>query len=165
MPPERELSLVQELERPEAALLERRCLGCDRLAADIAESGPVPESESGVKLLRRIGRTAACKGLRPSREEPLEAVEVELAGCEPQAIPGATGLDPLGTERQAEAVNVDLERLSCRSRRRSAPELIDEALAGERLIRVEEQHGQKRALFRRPERDGTLIVGGLDRPE
>ena len=123
-----------------------------------------PQPECGVKLLRRIGRTAACERLRPRRKESLEAVEVELVGRQPQAIPAAAGLDPLGAERLSQAVDVDLERLNCRARRGGAPELIDQALAGERLIGVEEQHGES-ALLPRPERDGSLIVGGLDRPE
>ena len=45
------------------------------------------------------------------------------------------------------------------------PELLDEALARDRLVRVHEEDAEERALFRTAERDYLLAPDDLKRPE
>ena len=46
-----------------------------------------------------------------------------------------------------------------------SPELLDESLARDRLIRMDEEDGEERALFRTAERDYPLAPDDLKRPE
>jgi hypothetical protein len=60
--------------------------------------------------------------------------------------------DPLAPERLAQAVDVDLERLDRRARRRRAPERVDERLARDDVVRAQQEQRKQGALLRPAER-------------
>jgi hypothetical protein len=97
------------------------------------------------------------------RDQPLEALEVELAGLDRDPVAGAVRLDPVGADRLPEAVDVDLQRGRGRCGRLVAPECIDERVAGDDLAGAEEEGREQRALLRRSQRDVTPIGERLER--
>ena len=103
--------------------------------AEIRQRRPSPECERFAKRLCR-GR-----GNLDSRlfSELLEALQVELALFDAKEVARAAGGDPVGAEQLAERVYRHLERVGGLLRRMLAPESVDEALAKDDLVRVEEE--------------------------
>ncbi len=61
---------------------------------------------------------------------------------------------------------MDLERSPGCVGRLLAPQLVDETIARDRLVRVEQEEGKEAALFRASELHvRSLVVHDLDRPE
>src|SRR5919206_4882786 len=121
------------------------------LELQVGERPSAPERERLPELrgspLRRVGRERATALPR----EPLEAVEVELPGVEAQHVAGRPGDDELltrgvGVKRLAQARDVRLQRVCRASGRTRAPELVDQQVAGDDLIRVEQEDREQSAL-------------------
>jgi hypothetical protein len=53
----------------------------------------------------------------------------------------------------------------CRVGRRAVPQLVDQPIAGDRFVGMEQQEREQRSLFRAAERDRTAVLDGLQRPE
>src|SRR5581483_10372271 len=166
VPPEGELDLVSQLERVEVELLESSPLRLrERLAGEVRERRAAPERE---RLADEAGGSLGAAGVElplGSPDELLEALEVELAGLEAQAVGLPARLDPLGAERLPEAVHVDLERGDGRAGRIVAPDQVDEPVARNRLAGAEQERGEHGPLLRPPERDPALVRAGLDRAQ
>jgi hypothetical protein len=60
-------------------------------------------------------------------------------------------------------VDVDLQRLNGRPRRFRAPQRVDERLAGDDLVRAQQQQREQGALLRPAERERAAVYDGLDR--
>jgi hypothetical protein len=60
---------------------------------------------------------------------------------------------------------VHLERGRRGLGRRSVPELVDQAVAGDDPVRVQEQKPEQAALLRAPERNLAPVLDGLERAE
>ncbi len=45
------------------------------------------------------------------------------------------------------------------------PQLVDQAVAGDDLVRVEEEEREEGALLRTPDRDAPPVIPDLERPE
>jgi hypothetical protein len=75
-----ELDVVAQLERVEALLLEPAGLGAgERLVGEVGQRRTLPERERLADASRRGVRPARLQILLSARDQPLEAVEIELA--------------------------------------------------------------------------------------
>jgi len=74
-------------------------------------------------------------------------------------------LDPLGTERSPQPVDVDLERGDGGTRRVGSPERVDEPVPRDDRVRVQQQQDEQGTLLRRAERERALIAQRLDRSQ
>jgi len=61
--------------------------------------------------------------------------------------------------------DVDLERLVCGPRRSPAPDVLDQAVARDDAVGVEQKNGEQRPLFRRADVDRATIVENLQRSQ
>ena len=78
-----------------------------------------------------------------SAEELLEAEQVERPDVGTELVCGGDGPDDVAAERPAQLRDVGLENLRGRGRRPAVPELLDQAIARDRLVRPEEQDREK----------------------
>jgi hypothetical protein len=144
---------VEQLDRAQALLLELRSgLLAHRLPREVGERRTGPEIEREPQVLGGVGRASGRERGAGLLREPLEAREVELGRVEPEAVAGAVPLDPLRAERLTQAVDVDLERGDRGARRLRSPERVDQPVARDDRVRMQEEKGQQGALLRRSQR-------------
>ena len=102
-------------------------------------------------------------------ELALEARDVELARLDSGDVSGRTGHDhglAAGLSQSfAQLGDVDLHDLRGRRRRLVAPELVDQAVSRNDLVRAQQQDGEQRPLLRSSERQDTSTVSDLERAE
>src|SRR5207249_8979255 len=75
----------------------------------------------------------------------LHARDIESVGVDPDQVAAVRRCDRVETvagQRLAQLGDVDVDRLFGRGRGRLAPELVDQALARDELVRMQEQDGQ-----------------------
>ena len=80
------------------------------------------------------------------------------AGVDPDAVAAVCGRDRVVTvpgQRLPQLGDVDVDGLLGRRRRRLAPELVDQALARDELVRMQEQDRQDEPLFQPAQRERT----------
>ena len=166
MTPEREIGVDPILDRGDAQLFQA--------AASVAANGSPATSASAGPRQRpsaAVNRSAASSVAPPTRRrarlrgQALEAGEVELVGLDADRVAAAASLQAVGAERTAQAGHVDLHRLRRAGRRGLAPEGVDEALDGDRLVGVEQEDGEERALLRAAERQRPIALADLERPQ
>jgi len=97
--------------------------------------------------------------------EPFEAVEVELVGLQVEDVAGGTGLEPAVAERLAQLRDRVLEDLRRRRRRPAVPELVDQPLARQQLVRVQQHEDQERLLLAPVQRDRPVLPDDLERAQ
>jgi hypothetical protein len=130
---ERELRLDPLLDRLEPKLLQPPDLRLrERLERQILQCRPTPQRQGGPQLVRPIAP------LRPScvRDEPLEPGEIEPLRVDAQHVAPCRGREHVAPERLAQVRDVVLQRGGCALRRLRPPDLVDQALAGDELVRV-----------------------------
>jgi hypothetical protein len=147
------------LERRQPQLLDSRCLGLGEVGeGEVGKGRAAPQGQRRSERLGGLVRIACVERAAALRGESLEAVQVKLLGVDLQDIAwraryqqplGSLGPPP-GLERLAKLRHVDLQRFSRGARRFSAPQQIDEALAGDDFIGVQQQDCQQRPLLRSP---------------
>jgi hypothetical protein len=75
-----------------------------------------------------------------------------IASSSAQEVAGPSGLDGVrrtgSVEASAQVGHVDLDRVGRRPGCRVTPDELDEPLGGDRLVRVQEQHGEHGPLLR-----------------
>jgi hypothetical protein len=79
--------------------------------------------------------------------ESLETLEIELALLDPEDVTRLACLDPVATERLAQARDVDLQRLLGPLRGRVLPQRVEQSIRRDDLVGVKEEHGEERALL------------------
>ena len=127
--PQASSASIAKLERAEPQLLEPLGLGgAPSLLRQVGERRPAPDRERLAQVVRRVVRAAGLESRPAALERALEAVEVELVLADDDAVAAAGGLDPLGAERAAQPVHVDLQRLDGGRGRCLSPEPVDELL-------------------------------------
>src|SRR5436190_23171971 len=98
----------------------------------------------------------------------LRARDIEPVGVDPDAVAAVRGRDRVETvsaERLAQLGDIDVDRFFGRGRRRLAPEVVDQALARDELVRMQEQDRQDEPLLQPAQRDRLALVDHLERPE
>ena len=101
----------------------------------------------------------------PVLRELLEAREVELVALDADHVAGRAGDDPVGAEGLAELRDVVLDRVQRLLGRAHSPELVDQAVGRDDLVRAGEQQGEQRSLALTPECKRAVGVDHLQGPK
>jgi hypothetical protein len=148
----REVGFDALFERRESEFFEARDLGLgERLVRELRQRRPAPERE---RLL-----------VPPLANEPFEAVHVDLVWVDAQDVAGRLRGEHPVREHLAQPRDVHLHARDGGLGRALAPEFIDEAVARNDLVRVQEEHGEECALFRAAERHGAAGLSNFEWPE
>jgi hypothetical protein len=148
----REVGLDSTLEAREPQLLEAGDL--DRREALALELGE-----------RSAPEKCECLSELAPRGELPDTMQIELVVCDTQEVARAPGLDPVPADRLSQLRDVDLERLSRLRRRALVPERVDQPIAGDDPVGLEEQHGQQCALLCSAQVDLLSVVHDLERTQ
>ena len=124
-----------------------------------------PQSEPRPKGIRGLICSSANQGLVAASVEVLESVEVELAGLDAKQVTRLTCHEAAFTERLAHARDGGVERMACARGRAFSPQPVDQAVARDGFVRVEEKEGEQRALLRPAERKLMAVLQHLDGSE
>ena len=166
-PAEREPRVDPQLDRLDPLFLQP-LRGRARRLVEIHEPGErwtAPQPDRLVERVRGLAGTSACERLMRLGDQAPETLEVELARLDVQPVGAAPGHDPLGAERLAQPVDVDLQRADRGLRRPLAPDRVDELAARHGLVRAQQQIGEDGALLRAAERQRPSTEPRLERPE
>ena len=150
------------LQGVQTELLEPTDLGLrPRVEGEVEERRSTPERE-GLPQLPRRGRRVG-----PSRlgHEALEAVRVEAAGLDAKLVSRRPRRDRAVAKRATELGDVRLQDLRRRGRRLLGPESLDQPVARDLLVRVEQQDREQRSWLRCAQRDGIAFGDSFERPE
>ena len=128
------------------------------LELDVRERRSPPQRKCALAQLDRPRKGLRARGLRKA----LELGEVERARVDDETVAGGTRLEHVRPELLAQRVHVALDELLRRHGRPLPPELFDEAGGRDRLVRVQQQHREQRALLRSAEPHGALTVADLE---
>src|SRR5581483_239289 len=167
VPAERELRVDPLLDREQAQLLEPVDLGSrERLVCEIGERAAAPQRKPFLEPRQGASRIPAGVRAAALLEESLEPVGVELLRLELEDVAAGARADELRVaERLAQPRDLVVEAVVCVAGRPLRPELVEEAVARDDLVRMEEQDRQERALLRPSDGDDALAVPGLERAE
>jgi hypothetical protein len=99
----------------------------------------------------------------PLRDEPLEARQVELVLVHVEQVARRTRLESRLWQELAQLRDVDLHHLLGGARDFLAPEVVDDAVARDRPVRVQEQQCEERALLARRDPQRRIAVEDLQR--
>jgi hypothetical protein len=129
---------------------------------EIGQRRPAPEAECVAEESRReFGRR-----LLRLREQPLEAEQVELVRPYSDQIARLLRDDDFAwRKRLAQLGDVVLERILRGLGRLRTPELVDQSVGRDDLVRAGEQQGEDCPLPRSTERKRTALVEDCDRSE
>ena len=147
--PEREVGLDPPFERGEAELLEARALVPGERLRELGECRPAPERERVAQQLPRLPGIALRERLPAVGDRALEAGQVELVVADLEQVAGSACLQPRLRKRLPQLRDVDLHHLLRRVRHVLAPEGVDDLLAGDGAVRVQEQDREERPLLAR----------------
>ena len=168
---EREPGLDVVLDRGDPQLLEAadRFLR-ERLVAHVRQSRPTPEGERVGKGVGRLLRPARGEVVTALPGQLLEPRYVELAGRHAGDVAASFrddhgGLRAVGLDRLAQLRHVPLQRRRGRRRSRPVPDEVDQPVAGNDLVGVQQQDRQHAALARPAERRHRVSGSGFDRAE
>src|SRR5215211_1662250 len=144
VPSELELGVDSLLDYTQAQLLETGDLALgEGVVGEVGQGPAAPECERlGERIRGRLRVFAVRLG-----GKPLEAGEVEFVGLDAEQVAGAACLQPLRGEQLAQVGDVDLERRPRRLRGVLAPESVDQCVAGDDLVRMQEEDRKQGALF------------------
>ena len=165
--PERELGLDPLLPPDQVQLLEPLDVDArERLELEIRERPAAPQALAVPQHPGRASRVPLLERSPPLGQQPLEAVQVELAGLDVHEVAGrAREEDRVGAERLAQPRHVDLDGVARRRRRVLGPQLLDQAIAGDDPVGLQQQDRQQRALLRAAEREPVPVRADLERTE
>ena len=146
-PAERELLVGELLGRREPQLLQPSSLRLgERGLADVCERGTAPQRKRLTQLRRSIGR----RGFPCFGDQPLDAEKVEIVGLHDKLVAAGQRSDHLASEHTTKLRHVHLQRLGCRRRRPLPPQPVDEHRLRNRLVGVQEQQCEQRAVLGPP---------------
>ncbi len=133
--------------------------------------GEVDERRAAPELERRAQCRCCELGLarRESTSADLElldeALDVDLPRLDSQCVPATARDEDTVTEGATELRHVVLEDLGRAGRRRARPELLDELLRADGLVRVQEQESEQSRLLAADDPDGNTVGIDLERPK
>ena len=160
--PQGELGVDQLLDGGQPELLEARDLRLrEGLEGEVGEWLPAEERQRLAERKGRIcRREVACCG-----HEALEMENVELLGSQLDPVPGRAREDRLFSQPLPQPRHVDLHGLRRARRGLARPELVDQPIGGDDLVRVEKQERKERALLAVAQHDRLAMLDDLERSE
>ena len=166
---EGEIRLDPLLQRPEVQLLEPGdlLLG-ERVVGELDERWAAPEGET-LAQRRRCPVGIARRELVAARVEQLpKAVEVELAGLDAEEVAVVAGKQDAfagAVQGLSQPRDVHLDDLRGARRLLVRPELVDEVVARDDLVRVDEEQGEDTALLAAADVEHAVLVDDLERAQ
>ena len=147
-----EVAVDSLLEAAEVQLVETGDLGLRKIrVGELRERRAAPERE--------------CLARLPVFQVSLEPREVELVRVNSDQVAGRLREQALGVEHLPQLRDVDLERLLRRFGWLVLPECVGEALGGDDLVRMQEEHCQEGAVLGARQGDDTFPVDHVERAE
>ncbi len=137
----------------------------ERRRVEVRQRRPAPERERLREQRRCTLRIAVGKRLAPLSREPLEAAEVDFATVELEDVAGSAGEDTVRAKRLPQPRDVALQGGRCRLGGTIAPDVVDQAVARDDLVRMQDEQRQERALLRPAQRRDAAVVFDLERAE
>ena len=165
---ERELGVDVLLERRQAQLLEAPDLGLrERLVRDVVQRAAAPLLQRRRELGRGGGELALGRQPAPALGPALEAREVERVVRDLEPVAARDGLQDVAAvaERAPQPADLHLQALHRLARRVAVPQVLDQPVRRQRLVRVQQQQGQQCTLTRAGEHDRLPVVPHLQWPE
>ena len=169
-----EIGMTAELELGLDSILGRRrpqFLEPDRLGPRKRDVGAVgerratPQSERLPERLRRLRRLAGAEVGSGLIDGPLEPVRVQLVGLDDEEVTGAPGDEDVRLDQLAQLRDAVLDHLHGRRRRVALPELVDQTVAGDDLVRAKEENRHQLALTDAAQRDRPIACADLERAQ
>jgi len=152
VPPERQLALDALLDAGDSELLQVRALGGgEPLAGQVRQRGPAPQRQ---RLLEP-----------PGRAQPLEPVEVELIVPHREQVAGLLGLQTIAAENLAQLGDVQLQRLACSLGRVVLPQQVDEPIARDDAVWLQQQRCEQRPLLAPAQAQRAPVGADLERAQ
>ena len=144
--PEREVGIDSQLDRRQPDLLEPGDRGLrEVLVGKVRERRAPPERERVAQPCRRLRGPTAAEQAPALVHQPLEAMEIQVVGLDPEDVAGGPGLQHVLRKRLAESRDVDPQRTVGPLGRVLPPELVDQAVTRNDLVVTEQEHGQQGA--------------------
>jgi len=138
------------------------------LVGEIAQRDAAPHGQRA--LQRRCRPSVLPRRQRPSTlgHELLEAVGVDTLRLHVELVAMRAGEQDLVLavpvrQRLAQARHVHLQRLVRGGGRRLAPQLLDQLVGAQRLVRVDQQHRQQRLLLAAADSDHAAFIDDFER--
>ncbi len=139
-----------------------------RLVRHVGQCGAAPQIERRTKTLERVAGIAAVEQPPALVQEPHEALRVELVVADLQHVSGWPGHENLvlappasRLEELAEIGDVALEHVRSRFRGRLTPDLVDQPVGTDYLVRVEDEQRKDGPLLCAAERQERPVRGDL----
>ena len=159
---EREVGGDPLLERHQVKLLEpRRLEGRERNLAEIRERRPTPERERLAEHLRSLRGSLSARSVG----QRSEALHVELACFDAKEVAAAAGDDSVSAEQLAQRMHGDLESVCRRLGRILAPQCVDQPVAEDDGVRVQEQGSEQGPLTPPADGEDPAFLLDLERAE
>jgi hypothetical protein len=152
------LRLDPRFERRQSQFLQPLDLDTSKgLECQVCQRRAMPEGKSLLERDKRGCRLALREFRAPTREQDFEHADVYLLRLQPEQIatrPGQKRRVGLAVcaQRLAKSRNVDLEVVRRTRRCTAAPQVVDQLVTRNELVRMQQQDGQKRPLLCAPER-------------
>jgi hypothetical protein len=158
---ELEVGVDPLLDRRGPLLLELYAFRAGDRVVEVGEGRASPQAQSLPQLL------GGAFGVETARvgDELLEPLEVEAGGLDAGEVARRLRDDRLPADGLPELGDVNLERRRGGVGRRSVPELVDQPVARDDAIRVQQEERKERALLRASECDRAPVLGSLERAE
>jgi hypothetical protein len=140
-----------------------------RVELELGERRAAPERERPVEGCGRLLGTSGHQCLPSLTGQPLEAVQVETLWVDPEDVAVQLGYEGCvhagGGQELADLGQVDVQGGADRARPLGGPDPLDQALARDRLVGVQKQEREQRALLCAAERERLATDPSLERPE
>ena len=164
--PERELGVDPELDCGQPDLLEPGDGSLSKaLKGEVGKRRASPQLQCVVESLRRVGRQAASQQAPRLVGEVLEAVEIELVGLDPDEVARRPGRQHVVRKGLAKSRDVDAQRGRGVLGRVHAPELVDQPVGRNDLVRVEEKRSEQRTWPGPAQRNLAAFLPHLERSQ
>jgi len=158
VPAESEIGIDPFLECRQAKLLEPRDLGLrEWLPGKVGERCAAPEREGGAESVRSARCVPGSERASPFLAQADELEHVDGVRLDDQSITGRCRLEGAFRHQLPELRDVNLEGIARRVGRLVAPQRVDEAIARDDTICIQEQNRQQGAPFLASERDGLAV--------
>ena len=165
---ERELRLDPLLQRRDPQVLQASDLReGERLVGEVRQRISAPQRQRLLELGPAESARSPASSARPGRG-PLEAVQVEPLGIDLQLVAALARDDRAGAAASSEPASALRRREMCicsvlaAPPARAPPELVDQPVACERLVGVEQQQREQRARLAPRKREPAALVEDLE---